>query len=51
MGIYRSSTNNRKSSDMVCDTKASDLLKEQLAWLENYSKTNPKKLNEISRLS
>jgi hypothetical protein len=44
MGIYRSSTNNRKSSNTACDTKASDLLKEQLAWLEDYGKTNPKKI-------
>lgn len=29
------------------DTEASDLLKEQLAWLKNYSETNPKELDGI----
>lgn len=46
MGIH-SSMYNQKISSKSDNTKESDLLKEQLAWLENYSKTNSKKLDEI----
>ena len=46
MAIYHNPYNEKISSKSD-NTKESDLLKEQLAWLENYSKTNSEKLDEI----
>lgn len=46
MAIYHNPYNEKISSKSD-NTKESDLLKEQLAWLENYSKTNSKNLDEI----